>query len=272
MNDNYNELITLLKEYYSMFSNYNIVYDKTVDLNETKELVIEFYNNYFNVHNIYYYPKRISNIKYFSNKQFIEIINLEKISPFDIPITKSNNLGCYTETNKLNLSFLININNQMQKHEQEFSLIKKIIMSKTNISKQSYAHEITHTQHTIFPNETSYLNDEILSIFVELICGDYFNSSNSLFIRINDLYLNLEVNNIYRNKIELLKYIKSTLKAFKLYYLYTNENLSSSRNRIIDDINSVFDNNISLDELLKKHNINDDNYMNSEIIKSIIKR
>lgn len=145
-------------------------------------------------------------------------------------------------------------------------------MSKTNISKQSYAHEITHTQHTIFPNETSYLNDEILSIFVELICGDYFNSNNSLFIRINDLYLNLEVNNIYRNKTELLKYIKSTLKAFKLYYLYTNEFLSSSRNRIIDDINSVFDNNISLDELLKKHNINDDNYMNSEIIKSIIKR
>lgn len=270
----YNELLVFLNDYYSIFYSVNPKYDKSIDMDEVRKQVITFYNNYFNIHNIYYYPKRMKILKNSINKQAIEILNLEKINPFDIPITISKKLGCFTETRNISLtSYSVNTkNNQVQLLEENINLIHKIVMDRTCISKESYAHEITHTQCIMPKDSLYYLNDEVLPIFVELVCGEYFNSNNMLYSRINDLYFNIKINNICKNKIEILKYIKSTLKAFNLYYLFINESLSSSRNRVIDDVNSVFDNNISLNELLKKYNINDDNYMNKEIIKSIIKR
>ena len=47
-----------------------------------------------------------------------------------------------------------------------------------------------------------------------------------------------------------------------LYNLYKNESLSSSRARIIDDINDAISYKISLNDLLSNHNITDSDAKN----------
>ena len=54
-----------------------------------------------------------------------------------------------------------------------------------------------------------------------------------------------------------------------LYFIYENETNTSSKAQIIDDIQSIFDGDITLDILLNKHNINE-NYKNLQLIKKYI--
>ena len=55
-----------------------------------------------------------------------------------------------------------------------------------------------------------------------------------------------------------------------LYNLYKNESLSSSRARIIDDINDAISYKISLNDLLSNHNITDSDAKNYPYFKVII--
>ena len=55
-----------------------------------------------------------------------------------------------------------------------------------------------------------------------------------------------------------------------LYNLYKNESLSSSRARIIDDINDAISYKISLNDLLSNHNITDSDAKNYPYLKVII--
>ena len=55
-----------------------------------------------------------------------------------------------------------------------------------------------------------------------------------------------------------------------LYNLYKNESLSSSRARIIDDINDAISYKISLNDLLSNHNITDSDAKKLSLLKSII--
>lgn len=53
-----------------------------------------------------------------------------------------------------------------------------------------------------------------------------------------------------------------------LYNLYKNESLSSSRARIIDDINDAISYKISLNDLLYNHNITDSDAKKLSLFKS----
>lgn len=53
-----------------------------------------------------------------------------------------------------------------------------------------------------------------------------------------------------------------------LYNLYKNKSLSSSRARIIDDINDTISYKISLDDLLSNHNITDSDAKKLSLFKS----
>lgn len=55
-----------------------------------------------------------------------------------------------------------------------------------------------------------------------------------------------------------------------LYNLYKNESLSSSRTRIIDDINDAISYKISLNDLLSNHNITNSDAKNYPYLKVII--
>ena len=68
-------------------------------------------------------------------------------------------------------------------------------------------------------------------------------------------YSNKKIKRSLLNKVNT--YVESTLKALMLYNLYKNESLSSSRARIIDDINDAISYKISLNDLLSNHNITD---------------
>ena len=61
-------------------------------------------------------------------------------------------------------------------------------------------------------------------------------------------------------KGDAIKYAGSTLKAFMLYFIYNNEQLSSKKAQIIDGIQDCFDNKLSVREFLNRNDIKEDNY------------
>ena len=79
-------------------------------------------------------------------------------------------------------------------------------------------------------------------------------------------YSNKKIKRSLLNKVNT--YVESTLKALMLYNLYKNESLSSSRARIIDDINDAISYKISLNDLLSNHNITDSDAKKLSLFKS----
>ena len=178
------------------------------------------------------------------------------MSPFDIPIT-------YIPCEELKCSVIRSI--PMQKLGN-IQVIQSINFTPSNIMATTYAHEITHTQY----QSKEFIYDEILPIFVEeLINSLTDNNKNMFYARINNLLECLkEINkNPFPpkdeieefNKLNTIKYIESTLIAYMLYHIYTNESLSSTKARIIDDVQSVIDGTLSIENLISKYELTDKN-------------
>ncbi len=253
--------------------NRSILLDNSIDFDNVKKDVKALYDKYFELRNIVYYPKKISRFYFIKKRQIEEIKNKPLVNPFDIPITEIK----YNDNNtNLGMTFLRKIN--IPGVESNL-LVNHICINKNNLSREIYSHEIAHTQYNNSYNSISYLDDEVISIFLERLAQDEFNSKNMLYLRLQHLckgILFLEENKytddevkIYQ-KIEFLKYIESTLKAYLLYSKLKNESLSSTRNRIIDDINDVFSKKITVQELLSKHDITRDNCKSLSLFKQTI--
>ena len=73
------------------------------------------------------------------------------------------------------------------------------------------------------------------------------------------------------NKLNTIKYIESTLIAYMLYHIYTNESLSSTKARIIDDVQSVIDGTLSIENLISKYELTDKNTKSLTLFKSYFK-
>lgn len=159
----------------------------------------------------------------------------------------------------------------------DIQVIHSINFTPSNIMSAIYAHEITHTQY----QSKEFIYDEILPIFVEkFINGLIDNNKNIFYARINNLLGCLkEINkNPFPhdeieefNKLNTIKYIESTLKAYMLYHIYTNEPLSSTKTRIIDDIQSVIDSALSIEDLISKYELTDKNTKSLSLFKNYIK-
>lgn len=215
-------------------------------------------DNYFSLNNIIYFPDKLSNFPMLKRKQYQKIKNTVPISPYDIPITliKTNVLDGLT------------IGGEIHYQNKRYNFINSVSISQCEIVNEVYAHELIHTQNEIHYNNINDLDTEILSIFTERLVSDELNNDKLTNIRLADLYKKLNLLKLMKytddeiiiyQKIASLKYIISTLKAYKLYSLYKNESLSSSKSKVIDDINSVFNKKITLAELLNKYDINNDN-------------
>ena len=156
-------------------------------------------------------------------------------------------------------------------------VIQSINFTPSNIMATTYAHEITHTQY----QSKEFIYDEILPIFVEeLINSLTDNNKNIFYTRINNLLECLkEINkNPFPqdeieefNKLNTIKYIESTLIAYMLYHIYTNESLSSTKARIIDDVQSVIDGTLSIENLISKYELTDKNTKSLTLFKSYFK-
>ena len=228
------------------------------------ENVKNILNEYFNIKKVLYYPTTPSRFKFLRK---ITYKNLSPMSPFDIPIT-------YIPCKELKCSVIRSI--PMQKLGN-IQVIQSINFTPSNIMATTYAHEITHTQY----QSKEFIYDEILPIFVEeLINSLTDNNKNMFYARINNLLECLkEINkNPFPqdeieefNKLNTIKYIESTLIAYMLYHIYTNESLSSTKARIIDDVQSVIDGTLSIENLISKYELTDKNTKILTLFKSYFK-
>ena len=235
--------------------------------NQKLENVKNILNEYFNIKKVLYYPTTPSRFKFLRQKTYEK---LTPMSPFDIPITY---IPC--EEKKLKCSVIRSI--PMQKLGN-IQVIQSINFTPSNIMATTYAHEITHTQY----QSKEFIYDEILPIFVEeLINSLTDNNKNMFYARINNLLECLkEINkNPFPpkdeieefNKLNTIKYIESTLIAYMLYHIYTNESLSSTKARIIDDVQSVIDGTLSIENLISKYELTDKNTKSLTLFKSYFK-
>ena len=228
------------------------------------EKVKNILNEYFNIKKVLYYPTTPSRFKFLRQKTYQK---LTPLSPFDIPIT-------YIPCEELKCSVIRSI--PMQKLGN-IQVIQSINFTPSNIMATIYAHEITHTQY----QSKEFIYDEILPIFVEeLINSLTDNNKNIFYTRINNLLECLkEINkNPFPqdeieefNKLNTIKYIESTLIAYMLYHIYTNESLSSTKARIIDDVQSVIDGTLSIENLISKYELTDKNTKSLTLFKSYFK-
>lgn len=228
------------------------------------ENVKNILNEYFNIKKVLYYPTTPSRFKFLRKKSYE---NLSPMSPFDIPIT-------YIPCEELKCSVIRSI--PMQKLGN-IQVIQSINFTPSNIMATIYAHEITHTQY----QSKEFIYDEILPIFVEeLINSLTDNNKNMFYARINNLLECLkEINkNPFPqdeieefNKLNTIKYIESTLIAYMLYHIYTNESLSSTKARIIDDVQSVIYGTLSIENLISKYELTDKNTKILTLFKSYFK-
>lgn len=240
-----------------------------VDVNDVISTTKNVLDNYFVLNDVIYFPKKLSRFPIIKKNQYQLIKTTTPISPYNIPITLMKTKGLDGLT----------IGSRIYNQKEEYNIISSISISSCEIAKEVYAHELIHTQNEMYYNNIFDLDTEVLSIFAErLVCND-LDSKKLINIRLADLFKNITLLKIMKytddeveiyRKIAFLKYILSTLKAYKLYSLYKTESLSSTKARVIDDINSVFNKEITLPELLNKYNITNDNCKDPIIIKKAI--
>lgn len=240
-----------------------------VDVNDVISTTKNILDNYFILNDVIYFPKKISKFPIIKKNQYQLIKSTTPISPYNIPITLMKTKGLDGLT----------IGGEIHYQNKKYDIINSISISSCEIAKEVYAHELIHTQNEMYYNNIFDIDTEVLSIFTERLVSDELDSEKLINIRLADLFKKITLLKIMKytddeveiyRKIAFLKYILSTLKAYKLYSLYKTESLSSTKARVIDDINSVFSKEITLPELLNKYNITNDNCKDPIIIKKAI--
>ena len=253
---------------------------KKEEINNTKA----FFSQHFKIHKVLYKPT-ISDylstlaLKYLNIKPATKIINHFGIytNPFNIPISFSSS----DIINGTLIEPIIYLDNE-EFYQNNHIGYRQIILPKeaTKLTSATYTHEITHTLLNNQPGIIKeYYNSEILSIFLELLNLYETKTEENLklqeTIRINDLITNVAYLNAYHyhklildenTQLEISKYTVSILKAYQLFIKYYYSS-SSYRKYILTSIQSIFDGQLSLEELLSNLDITLTNSINRDLIK-----
>lgn len=230
----------------------------------------QFIDSHFKIQDVPYY-----------HKTSIGPIRIEKygtINPYGLPITclkeKESSFGYLQEL------FLVYPNNITKKYYCGIRLSKE----NTDLSSLSYTHEIIHTQlNHIECLVKDYSNEEFLSIFLEIVQAY---ETNDTLLRIHDLGRLGELSSIIRQLerynsttneeikdclIEESCYAVSTLKAYNLFIKYYNSSLSQKK-EVLNDIQKIFNQEMSVEDLLSKYNITFENSENFRSLRNYLKR
>ncbi len=232
----------------------------------------DFLKSHFNIHPIFYANnseldaelakydfKNIYQVKRIYKKQ------LRKIDPYQLPILIDENSDY--RHGKINE---ICPNSQNKKLFKIIHLANEnIVLGKTttNCTGSIITHEITHSQINYHKgNVKSYYNQEVLSIFLQLV-HNLEKSEKDLeidkFFRLLEIeeavreltaYHESENFKITDDLFNTTKYLESTLKAFLLFEVYL-ESSNKIKKDILSYIQKIFDGKKSLEELLAKYNI-----------------
>lgn len=267
-------------EYYLNHDIINLILDNKIyhepevyDFNKVRENSVNFYNEFFYIHNIYqvdYIPKS-KLLRIYRNYILNQIYNSnQKVSPFDLPIKLCNN------PNDCGVNIYYHIDNNLN-----VPIFRNITFPKMDYTKsitELYIHEICHTQiPPVGLGLLADINDELFPIFTELLYSIKHNDGKMIYFRLNNLiklinrYKEFQDTNMYLYLKGLIKYIESTLKALMLLYLYDTETNTSKKAMIIDDIQAIFDKNLSIDEFLIKYDINEKDYKSPKFIKHYVR-
>lgn len=202
------------------------------------------------------------------------------INPLNIPIRKVKNVddfyGCLREV----LTFREN-----DEVENAYRFIE-ISRNTTNLSSLAYTHEIVHSQlNHVKGLVKEYYNTELLSIFFETVEAYETDKTESL-LKIHDSIRLLELAAIIKELkenensqeqdilnvlIEGSSYAESTLKAYNLFtrYYYSN---NKERKYLLSNINRVFKQEISLEDLLSKLDISLESSTDSKSLRKYYQR
>ena len=126
-----------------------------------------------------------------------------------------------------------------------------------------YAHELVHTQieknlYTLLEN---YFDREFISIFIELVISDFCYhefSHNTFEKRLEILKHQFEFYKSNRSDNVVRSYLVSSFKALHLYNYYINSS-SEIKKEILNDIERIFKEEITVGILLNKYEIDYDN-------------
>ncbi len=156
----------------------------------------------------------------------------------------------------------------------------------TEQTSSSYVHEITHTQlDRLKGSIQEYYNMEVLSIFNELFHASILDNDERI-LRLNDSRRIYEMSITAQelrdhhdgkspmSRDELLdccKYLISDLKAYQLFAIFYSAS-DTLKNEILDDIQSIFDGFMTVEELLNKYEVTLESLENSPQILKYYKR
>lgn len=242
----------------------------TITLEEVLERSLNFYKNHFDLHDI---PinKEITTDFVKNLNGIIDLAEITKatslLSPYQLPISLVSGHSMVGDVSKIvacdpnnhqsmNVPFIfygINLGNEL-----------------TALSIATHIHEISHTQtESVLGYTEDYHNKEVISVFLEKVAaleldplGNLLRTSERmryrvLFEHLTNLYIYLRKPDPknYNSVLESSMYIESTLKAEKLFDIYQNARKPKEKARILSAIQSVFDGQMTVEELLQKNQV-----------------
>lgn len=199
----------------------------------------------------------------------------QMISPFDLPINTGNYDSVFNGSITIEMMGIPHTDFILE----YFVAFPELFIDSTigDLSVPVYVHELTHSQiDSIKGACKDYQNCEVISIFNEKLCALELDSTGTLLKEIEKRRFKSIAKNIEKllnpenyTKAELFKsmyYINSTLKATHLFDKYIKAD-EVGKQKIINDIQRIFNGEISVEDLLEEHNITYENSCNIELVK-----
>lgn len=233
---------------------------------------INFYETFFKLQRVPYYVEK-------KNGPF-KVEKQGDIHPFALPIKKEKDVD----------EFFGSLNEVIFFTEPFKTIYYKSISlpyNSTELTKLAYTHEIAHSQlNHVRGLIGEYYNTEVISIFLELLHALELNDGEYLLtthdsIRLTELkYIIDELHKYYarREEPEIKKvllegslYLQSTLQAYNLFITYYNSPIQVKK-EILSTIQSLFNQEHTLEELLSRFDISLESSIDNERIKNYIRR
>ena len=210
----------------------------------------KFFEEFYKLHNVILYDENLLKLR-------------KKVNPLSLPIKliKDNK-------NYFNGSLIVNTSSLIHPHTSfvEIRINEKI----SELTSCTYAHEITHTQLESHKGSyTNFYNSEVLSKFNSLFIAYLLDPDTEKLLKIYDSinihemaisalelhnFFNGTENYPYEYLLQGTIYLLSDLQATTLFSKFYQSS-DSQKQDIIDNIQQVFDNQITVEKLLNKNNI-----------------
>ena len=242
-------------------------------LKNTKKATIDFYETFFKLQRVPYYVEK----KYGP----FRIEKQGDIHPFALPIKKESDVDEFYGS----LNEIIFMTEPFETiYYKSLSLPKNM----TEITKLAYTHEIAHSQlNHVRGIIKEFYNTEVVSIFLELVHalelndGEYILTAHdsirlgselkTIIEELNKYYDRKEEPELKKVLIEGSLYLQSTLQAYNLFFRYYFGSIQIKK-ELLQNIQRLFNQELSLEELLSNLDISVESSINPTKLKKYITR